>query len=64
MISIILYIIYFFVIYLHNQVYIAELFISSSQFCDSDESYLILSCQYIHIYVTLYFDLDAPCKQR
>jgi len=60
----IIYIMYCFVIYLADNLYIVELFILFPQFSDSDESYLILSCQCIHPYVTLYFDLDAPRRWK
>lgn len=61
---IITYIVYCSVIYLADDTYTVELFILFPQFCDSDESYLILSCQCIHPYVTLYFDLDAPRRWK
>ena len=52
------------VIYLADDIYTVELFILFSQFSDSHESYLILSCQCVHPYVTLYFDLDAPRRWK
>jgi hypothetical protein len=60
----IIYIMYCSVIYLADNLYVVELFILFPQFCDSDESYLILSCQCIHPYVTLYFDLVAPRRWK